>query len=936
MAAPTGTIYYTVDGSDPRLPGGAVAPGAGTVSVTSQTLVGTAGTWKFWSAPSYPAANWHTAAHSDAAWPTGPAPLGYGGGEATDIGYGPDPNAKYRTVANPAAITNLTASIARDDGAVIYINGTEVARTNMPATGTIIFSTPASTTVGDNDKFIFYNFSLPANTLVAGGNLIAVEVHQINNGSSDLYFDLSLTGSGVPPFTLNANTRVKARVLNGSTWSALADTSFHIAHPLVTAGPYSMSEWSSGSSDGAYPSAMRFYQTDLADPPLAATMDAPWTLPYNLTSRSRINGLGTDGVGFINTGNVQELPGAGYVGAAVLNLDTTGAQGVRVLWTGGTVTPNDRDYGIRLQYRVGETGTFTDVLTNGQPVEYVRNPGAGHRTEIGPATLPAAADNQPLVQLRWKYYFRSGISGARAQLRLDDILVTAGALPPAQMAFESAPASAQSGAPLGSVVVRLSDANGWPAIGFNGPVTLALNGPGSLSGTLTANASDGTAVFPDLVATGIGPHTLAATSGTLSAVSPSFRILALDGLLVPRFIQGGTDANGENNQRVPFAWRARIDGLAPLATYRFANRMATTADTSENDGAGNMIFATGHATDWIRATESPRFLTEDHDSRHYSFTAAANGSFTGWFITEPTGNSRFAPGNLLHPRLILNNGAGGADAVHNLTCAHSALVLEFGSASDQGSAITGSSFAPPRRFAALYADGSDRPLAVTPVETTGALLDTRYAGFYLTEAAAHNSRWGTIIPNTLASGVRRIEFLSTDGRPLYQISSQNALIGTVDGQAASTADPTNGSTPQILDSPDEPTAYDQWRTLHFSDPADFANPAISGPAATPSGGAVSNLMRYALGGSPQDLGADHMPTLIRTLVGGRAFRFPYDVEKSDLIWRVLESPDLSDWSGVVFDSEIGPPPSVVGAWAEISLPENNSPRTFWRLMIEIR
>ena len=42
---------------------------------------------------------------------------------------------------------------------------------------------------------------------------------------------------------------------------------------------------------------------------------------------------------------------------------------------------------------------------------------------LGPVTLPAAANGQPYVQLRWRYYFVSGTSGARAQLRLDDIRV---------------------------------------------------------------------------------------------------------------------------------------------------------------------------------------------------------------------------------------------------------------------------------------------------------------------------------------------------------------------------------------------------------------------------------------------------------------------------------------------------------------------------------
>src|SRR5262249_38359390 len=111
-------------------------------------------------------------------------------------------------------------------------------------------------------------------------------------------------------------------------------------------------------------------------------------------------------------------------GAAVLALRTMGVTNIEVSWIGGTVTPNQQAYALRLQYAVGD-GAFQDVLgADGQPVEYVRNSVAGQAQLLGPVTLPAAANHQPYVSLRWKYYFVSGNSGPRAQLRLDDIFVT--------------------------------------------------------------------------------------------------------------------------------------------------------------------------------------------------------------------------------------------------------------------------------------------------------------------------------------------------------------------------------------------------------------------------------------------------------------------------------------------------------------------------------
>jgi rhodanese-related sulfurtransferase len=194
---------------------------------------------------------------------------------------------------------------------------------------------------------------------------------------------------------------------------------------LLAWGDYVFTKWPADALAGTYPARMYFEQTDEVDPGLAAAMTGFWRLPYNLGSRSRINGLGADGVAFLSTSNPQEVPGAGFVGTAVLALNTLGVEQIQVLWTGGTVVPNDRVYGLRLQYRVGDAGPFVDLHdAHEQPVEYVRHPTAGHTAVLGPTLLPAAAENQPRVELRWKYYCVSGISGARAQLRLDDIRVS--------------------------------------------------------------------------------------------------------------------------------------------------------------------------------------------------------------------------------------------------------------------------------------------------------------------------------------------------------------------------------------------------------------------------------------------------------------------------------------------------------------------------------
>ena len=200
------------------------------------------------------------------------------------------------------------------------------------------------------------------------------------------------------------------------------------AHDLA-AGAFAFGAWTSNQPAGAYPEHMLFLQSAQNDPalgtpleyayriPLAdASVPADADYPYAASSRTRLNGLGTNGIAFINTGRGRDL------GGALLALDTRGVSNAPVSWLGGTVLTNVRVYAIRLQYRVGATNAFADVLdSESQPVEYMRNPANGHEQTLGPVQLPAAALGQEYVQLLWRYYLVSGSSGARTQLRLDEI-----------------------------------------------------------------------------------------------------------------------------------------------------------------------------------------------------------------------------------------------------------------------------------------------------------------------------------------------------------------------------------------------------------------------------------------------------------------------------------------------------------------------------------
>jgi len=96
-------------------------------------------------------------------------------------------------VTNPAAFTSLLLRLIRDDGAVVYINGTEVWRSNMP-TGAITFTTKSATGIAGSDESKIFEQTIPSTSLVAGLNVIAVEIHQDQANSSDISFDMEVVG----------------------------------------------------------------------------------------------------------------------------------------------------------------------------------------------------------------------------------------------------------------------------------------------------------------------------------------------------------------------------------------------------------------------------------------------------------------------------------------------------------------------------------------------------------------------------------------------------------------------------------------------------------------------------------------------------------------------------------------------------------------------
>jgi hypothetical protein len=173
------------------------------------TLISPGASWTYLDDGSNQQTAWNTPGFNDSQWSSGNAELGYGDEkEVTTISYGSNSDDKYITtyfrhdftVTGATSYQSLILRILRDDGAVIYLNGNEIHRTNMP-TDTIGYDTTASSQVYGSSETTFFETQHSTEYLLEGTNVLAVEIHQAKPTSSDVSFNLELLGSTDPVTT---------------------------------------------------------------------------------------------------------------------------------------------------------------------------------------------------------------------------------------------------------------------------------------------------------------------------------------------------------------------------------------------------------------------------------------------------------------------------------------------------------------------------------------------------------------------------------------------------------------------------------------------------------------------------------------------------------------------------------------------------------------
>jgi len=185
------------------------------------TLVPAGAEWRFSDLGADLGTTWRTPSFDDSLWRKGAALLGYGDPNVvTPVDFGPDINQKHITtyfrhaflVDDPARFLKVTLGLVRDDGGVVYLNGKEVFRSNLP-TGTLNYLTRASSNVGGADETTFYETDLASANFVKGTNVLAVEIHQDSPTSTDTAFNLRLNALLAP--SQNPPTLVTAQTVDG-------------------------------------------------------------------------------------------------------------------------------------------------------------------------------------------------------------------------------------------------------------------------------------------------------------------------------------------------------------------------------------------------------------------------------------------------------------------------------------------------------------------------------------------------------------------------------------------------------------------------------------------------------------------------------------------------------------------------------------------------
>ncbi len=263
--------------------------------------------------------------------------------------------------------------------------------------------------------------------------------------------------------------------------------------------------------------------------------------------------------------------------------------------------------------------------------------------------------------------------------------------------------------------------------------------------------------------------------------------------VLPQYMSSGSST------RLQVIFRATVGNLSPNTTYRYFTQAVRYPDLGgTNSGAGNPILINPDSIHF-RYTTGPSVTSNNN---YAIFKTNALGNYTGWFGIVNTGNARFTAGNYIIPTITIGDSVGVL--LYRRALNDSILVLAFGTtaSSTQCTGVWGKSLGIAKNILLLFdnIDGIGKPLACTYLENEGADVASLVI-FYADSVNGFDKRWGTIIPNNNANGVKRIEqrFLNDNSLIAFNTSSDGVWPS-----GANTVNPSSGTTPIFIDTLDAP------------------------------------------------------------------------------------------------------------------------------------
>ena len=153
-------------------------------SYSQEVLIQNGDKWSYYD-KGYLKDNWFETLNNEH-WKTGYSPLGYGDRLiTTSINYGNNQDdkdiikyfSKKITITDASKFKGFEFRLQRDDGAIIYVNGKELYRDNMPD-GHITHKTKSIHVIDGEEEALFYVKIFASTIFKNGDTTISIQVHQ--------------------------------------------------------------------------------------------------------------------------------------------------------------------------------------------------------------------------------------------------------------------------------------------------------------------------------------------------------------------------------------------------------------------------------------------------------------------------------------------------------------------------------------------------------------------------------------------------------------------------------------------------------------------------------------------------------------------------------------------------------------------------------------